>query len=94
MKEEVTEEIKEFAKKMMEKLKKETKMRNIRVTAGPYRPYDVKVTFNENNQQYEVDFYSPIRVTDPQRLEAAYHYAIGWIEGYEAGRKNKVSSHC
>ena len=42
--EEVTDKVKEFAMKMMEKLRKETNMRNIKVTASPNRFYDVKVT--------------------------------------------------
>jgi len=91
--EEVSEEVKEFAKEMTEKLRKETKMENIKVTAGPWKMYDVMVTFNDEKQQYEVDFYSALRVTDPQRLETAYNYAVGWIEGYEARRKKISSSH-
>ena len=86
----MTEEVKVFIKQMKKKLKADTKLANIKVTAGGWRGYDVTVEFNKEKKQYVVDFYSPIRITDPQRLEVAYSYAVGWIQGYEAGRKKSL----
>jgi hypothetical protein len=58
---------------------------NVEVKGGPWRGYDVLVSYDKDRDVYEVDFYSPMRI-NPRRVMLAYTFALGFIEGHSKGR--------
>jgi len=82
-----------FISKLGEILKEELRQKGVekvKVTGGPWRGYDVLVDYDEKQEVYVVDFYSPLRA-HLHRLIVAYNYAIGFIEGAEKMRRKHES---
>jgi len=84
-------ELDEWLKKVTRELESKTGRKDIEVTGGPYRGYDVKVSKGTDGHPI-VDLYSPIRLD--AREKNALDYAVSmlkdWdatIAGYEAEEK-------
>lgn len=74
-------ELEEWLESMKVALAKKTGRNDIKVTAGPYRSYDVKVSHRDCHPA--VDFYSAMR-WDPKRVSAALNYAVSMVRDWEA----------
>jgi len=62
-------------------LEEKTGRRDVEVTGGPYRSYDVRVSHKDCHPL--VDFYSAMR-WDSRRVEAALDYAVAMVKDWEA----------
>jgi len=77
-------ELEEWAELLKKRLERRTGRKDIEVTIGPWRAYDVKVSAGSDNHPI-VDFYSPIRY-DRSRLTPAMDYAVDMIQNWEANK--------
>jgi len=66
---------------MREALAKRTGRKDIEVTGGSYRGYDVRVSHKDCHPA--VDFYTAMR-RDPERVNAALDYAVSLVKDWEA----------
>jgi len=73
--------LEEWLESLKRYLRRETGRSDIEVTAGPYRSYDVRVSYKECHPL--ADFYSAMR-WDPGRVNAALQYAASMIKDWEA----------
>jgi len=76
------EELEEWKKSLERELARRTGRKDIEVTVGPWRPYDVSVSKAKDHHPI-VDFYSPIR-WDPVKVDKALKYAIDMLTNWEA----------
>jgi len=74
-------ELEEWLESIKRMLTRRTGRKDIEVTAGPYRSYDVRISHKECRPL--VDFYSAMRL-DPGRVNAALDYAASMIKDWEA----------
>jgi hypothetical protein len=75
------EELEEWLKRLRQELEQRTGRKNIEVTGGPYRGYDVKVSKGKDGHPI-VDFYSPIRLD--AREGNALNYAVSMLKDWDA----------
>lgn len=77
------DELRGWEESLKRYLEQKTGRKDVEVTVGPYRSYDVKVSKAADHHPI-VDFYSPIR-WDPARVNPAVAYAVEMLQNWEAG---------
>lgn len=77
------EDLEEWRKSLEQEIAGRTGRKDIEVTAGPWRSYDVIVSKSEKDHHPIVDFYSAMR-WDPSRVKPAVEYAVETLTNWEA----------
>lgn len=79
-----TDELEAWLSSVKRELRRRTGRRDIEVSGGPYRGYDVRVSEAGDGHPI-VDLYTPMR-WDPHRVGEALDYAVSLLEDWEATR--------
>lgn len=77
-----TYDLDQWLRRLRREIERRTGRRDVEVTGGPYRGYDVRVSEAPDGHPI-VDFYSPMRF-DPRRVRQAVDYVVSLIENWEA----------